>query len=124
MDSATYRLCPPTHAPKLNRNKQGDETSFGGLKQRVDKLQGKKLLLTRSASNADKAQLTRSVAYDMSKTQVTKWEATVKANREAPSMSFPLHNAVAEKSANSRSNTDLVEKMVPTTDFEKQIAGQ
>ena len=96
--------------------------SFGGLKQKISKMQNQKLRLAKPLSNRETKEITRKEAYKASKSEVSKWTATVKANREAVALSFPLNDDSNRKSMNARSSSDLVRKTVPTTDLEKQVA--
>jgi U3 small nucleolar RNA-associated protein 14 len=96
--------------------------SFGGLKSQVSKMQNQKLTLTKPVSQRETDQLTRSVAYKNSKSEVSKWTATVKANREAASLSFPLHAATQSKGITSKSSTSIADATVPQTELEKQVA--
>jgi U3 small nucleolar RNA-associated protein 14 len=99
-----------------------DGKSLGGLKQRVDKMESQKLTMSKPLSTRETNELTRKLAYSKSKADVSKWTATIKANREADHLSFPLNGETTRNSLNNRTSNELADKTAPTTDLEKTVA--
>lgn len=94
-----------------------ESTSFGTLKRQVERVEKSGLRLDKPQVRADAERAMRAVAYDKAAVEVTKWQPTVKAQREADHVSFPL-NAV--KSAET--SASLADKFTPTTLLERQVA--
>ncbi|KAI8092752.1 small-subunit processome [Halteromyces radiatus] len=60
----------------------------------------------------------RQAAYKEANKEITRWEPTVKQNREADHLSFPMQESVTQQKLTS---STLASKFVANTDMEKQI---
>lgn len=114
----------------------GDDASFSGLKKRMAVLNreeegeddGESKMKKKSRVKVVEAplptvqqkQIDRSVAYDKTVKDVSKWAGIIQKNRDAEQLKFPLINQQA--SSNVSSHT-MVSTFQPSTDLEKEISG-
>ncbi|KAI8379757.1 Utp14 protein-domain-containing protein [Radiomyces spectabilis] len=99
-----------------------DEASFGTLRKSLEELEGKGKGVVKSALDAPlpkriQDRLERQAAYKEATKEVSRWDTTVKQNREAEHLFFPLQAPPSEK----LSNKVMGAKFEPQTDLEKQI---
>lgn len=113
----------------------GDDASFAGLKKRMAVLNGEESEVEEDSKKKKKSrvkvveaplptvqqnQIDRSVAYDKTVKDVSKWAGIIQKNRDAEQLKFPLINQQA--STNVSSHT-MVSTFQPSTDLEKEISG-
>lgn len=114
----------------------GDDTSFAGLKKRMAILNGgeesedggenkrkkksRVKVVEAPLPTVQQKQIDRSVAYDKTVKDVSKWAGIIQKNRDAEQLKFPLINQQA--STNVSSNT-MVSTFKPSTDLEMEISG-
>ncbi|RCI04193.1 hypothetical protein CU098_012555, partial [Rhizopus stolonifer] len=103
-----------------------DESSLGVLKTGLETLAGKGKNLTRRALDAPLAKrvqdrLERQAALTSANEEISKWQPTVKMNREAEHLVFPMQDtSVAPKE--SRTSAAMASKFKAETPLEQQIA--
>lgn len=97
-----------------------NSAAFGGLKQKLSKLDQKGLTLAKPAAAVHVKKATRAVAYEQAKDEVTKWAPLVKARRELEHLSFPINRADSQVTSSS---AELTSKFNPSTALEQQVAG-
>eukprot|EP00124_Ichthyophonus_hoferi_P002437 Ihof_evm5s166 gene=Ihof_evmTU5s166 len=94
-----------------------ETTGFGNLKKQLEVLQkGQSMPLPMSKPARER--LDRSVAYEETKEDITKWLPFVKRNREAEHISFPLN----ESKPSVETNSSLTDKFKPATELEKAVS--
>lgn len=111
----------------------GDDASFAGLKKRMSVLTGTEeddstgsrkkrsvKIIEAPLPTAQQKQIDRSVAYDKTVKDVSKWTGIIQKNRDSEQLKFPLVNQ--QGSANVSSHT-MVSTFEPSTDLEKEISG-
>jgi U3 small nucleolar RNA-associated protein 14 len=120
----------------------GDDASFAGLKKRMSILGSRKdfgdvgeedeeaggsrrkknrvKTVDAPLPTAQQKQIDRSVAYEKSVKDVSKWTGIIQKNRDSEQLSFPLIQQ--QGSANVSSHT-MISTFEPSTDLEKEIAG-
>lgn len=102
------------------------EASFGSLKTGLETLAGKGKNLTRKALDAPLAKriqdrMERQAAAANANEEISKWQATIKMNREAEHLSFPMQdNSVAPRE--SKTSAAMASKFKAETPLEQQIA--
>ncbi|KAJ3209784.1 hypothetical protein HDU67_005936 [Dinochytrium kinnereticum] len=106
-----------------------DEVGFSSLRKQVDDFAGenaaKKTKRTLTVGQAEAAplparlqsQMEREAAYSAAKKEVSKWAYTVKKNREADQLVFPMN----EPSIESMTSSSLVGKFKSETTLEQEI---
>ncbi|OAC99453.1 hypothetical protein MUCCIDRAFT_148871 [Mucor lusitanicus CBS 277.49] len=102
-----------------------DEASFGTLKSGLESLAGKGKNLTRRALDAPlpkrvQDRMERQVAAKTANEEVSKWQATVKMNREAEHLQFPMQDTSVTPKEN-RTSAAMASKFKAETSLEKQI---
>lgn len=102
-----------------------DEASFGTLKSGLEALAGKGKNLTRRALDAPlpkrvQDRMERQAAAKTANEEISKWQATVKMNREAEHLSFPMQDTSVTPKEN-RTSAAMASKFKPETSLEKQI---
>ncbi|KAI8887091.1 small-subunit processome [Backusella circina FSU 941] len=102
-----------------------NEAAFGNLRQGLEDLKGKGKNLVTQALDAPLAKriqdrMEREAAYKSAKTEVSKWQATVRQNREAEHLEFPMINSDTPK--HPKSVSTMVNQFAAQTDLEKQIS--
>lgn len=112
-----------------------DDASFAGLKKRMAVLNGKEeredggdkkkkksrvKVVEAPLPTAQQHQIDRSVAYDKTVRDVSKWAGIIQKNRDSEQLKFPLINQ--QVSTNVSSHT-MVSTFQPSTDLEKEISG-
>ncbi|KAJ3095540.1 hypothetical protein HDU97_006816 [Phlyctochytrium planicorne] len=108
----------------------GDDTGFGALKKQFEEFSkddganAKQRVLTRGQAEATplparlQQKLEREAAFGTAKKEVSKWAYTVKMNREAEQLRFPLNEAPVDLLTSS----SLVGSFKSETNMEKEIA--
>lgn len=102
-----------------------DEASFGTLKSGLESLAGKGKNLTRRALDAPlpkriQDRMERQAAAKTATEEISKWQATVKMNREAEHLSFPMQDTSVTPKEN-RTSAAMASKFKAETSLEKQI---
>lgn len=102
-----------------------DEASFGTLKSGLESLAGKGKNLTRRALDAPlpkrvQDRMERQAAAKTANEEVSKWQATVKMNREAEHLQFPMQDTSVTPKEN-RTSAAMASKFKAETSLEKQI---
>lgn len=103
-----------------------DETSFSTLKSGLETLAGKGKNLTRRALDAPLAKrvqdrLERTAAAAAANEEITKWQPTIKMNREAEHLSFPMQD-VNVRTQEGKTSAAMASKFKAETPLEQQIA--
>ena len=105
-----------------------DDSGFTGLKKKMSIIQGQdEDGLGRSSAKVleaplptyQQSQIDRTVAYDKTVKDVSKWAPIIQKNREAESIVFPLQ---AQEASHNVSSHSLVSTFAPLTDMEKEIS--
>ncbi|KAI8639865.1 small-subunit processome [Parasitella parasitica] len=102
-----------------------DEASFGALKSGLESLAGKGKNLTRRALDAPlpkrvQDRMDRQAASKTATEEISKWQATVKMNREAEHLAFPMQDTSVTPKEN-RTSAAMASKFKAETPLEKQI---
>lgn len=103
-----------------------DDSGFTGLKKKIAVIQGgnsdgpSAKVLSAPLPTFQQSEIDRTVAYDKTVKDVSKWAPIIQKNREAESLVFPLKNS---ESAQGVSSHSLVSSFAPVTDMEKEISG-
>ncbi|KAI7896985.1 small-subunit processome [Mucor mucedo] len=103
-----------------------DEAAFGTLKSSLEVLAGKGKNLSRRALDAPlpkrvQDRMERTAASATVNEEITKWQPTIKMNREAEHLSFPLRdNNLAPRE--NKTSAGMAEKFKAETPLEQQIA--
>lgn len=108
----------------------GGDASFAGLKKRMAVISGRETEgVRRSAIKvvdaplpaSQQGQIDRSVAYERTTRDISKWAPVIQKNRDAEQLKFPLQQeAMAPPRVSSHT---LVSTFSPTTELEKEISG-
>jgi U3 small nucleolar RNA-associated protein 14 len=103
-----------------------DESSFGTLKSGLEALAGKGKNLTRRALDAPlpkrvQDRLERTAAASAANEEITKWAPTVKMNREAQHLSFPMQDTTV-RTQEGKTSSAMASKFKAETPLEQQIA--
>ncbi len=103
-----------------------DESSFGTLKSGLEALAGKGKNLTRRALDAPlpkrvQDRLERTAAASAANEEITKWAPTVKMNREAQHLSFPMQDTTV-RTQEGKTSSAMASKCKAETPLEQQIA--
>lgn len=88
-------------------------------KKQLAGLSKKGSLLSKPMGSSEKQQIQRAVAYEQTSKDLAKWIPSVKANREADHLSFPLKH---ESQREDASNAGLTAKFVERTGLETEVA--
>lgn len=104
---------------------ENDDSGFTGLKKKMSVIQGKEegsrvKVVEAPLPTYQQSEIDRSVAYEKTAKDVSKWAPVVQKNRDAERLVFPLPEQ--EASVNISSHT-LVSSFTPVTDMEKEITG-
>ncbi|KAH3726085.1 U3 small nucleolar RNA-associated protein 14 homolog A-like [Dreissena polymorpha] len=95
-----------------------ETTEHGTLKQQLSVIQKHKQTVSTPLPKHEKAKISRTTAYEATTHDLSKWEPTVKENRKAEQLQFPLH-----KQDFSVVTTDqLVQRFQPRTPLEMAVA--
>lgn len=105
----------------------GDDASFAGLKKRMSVIGGGSeegsrrpvKIVEAPLPTAQQNQIDRSVAYEKTVRDVSKWSGIIQKNRDAEQLKFPLLNQ--QTSTNVSSHT-MVSTFEASTDLEKEIS--
>lgn len=102
---------------------ENDDSGFTGLKKKMSVIQGQEegsrvKVVEAPLPTYQQNQIDRSVAYEKTSKDVSKWAPVVQKNRDAERLVFPLPEQ--EASVNISSHT-LVSSFAPITDMEKAI---
>lgn len=103
-----------------------DESTFGTLKSGLETLAGKGKNLTRRALDAPlpkriQDRLERTAAATAANEEITKWQPTIKMNREAEHLSFPMQD-VNVRTQEGKTSAAMASKFKAETPLEQQIA--
>ncbi|GAA5811867.1 hypothetical protein MFLAVUS_005313 [Mucor flavus] len=103
-----------------------DEATFGSLKTSLETLAGKGKNLSRRALDAPlpkrvQDRMERTAAAAAANEEITKWQPTVKMNREAEHLQFPLHNN-DDAPKETKTSAAMVSKFKAETTLEQQIS--
>lgn len=104
----------------------GDDASFAGLKKRMsiinggDEEESRVKVVEAPLPTVQQKQIDRSVAFEKTVKDVSKWSGIIQKNRDAEQLKFPLINQQA--SANVSSHT-MVSTFEASTELEKEISG-
>ena len=104
----------------------GDDASFAGLKKRIsiinggDEEESRVKVVEAPLPTVQQKQIDRSVAFEKTVKDVSKWSGIIQKNRDAEQLKFPLINQQA--SANVSSHT-MVSTFEASTELEKEISG-
>ncbi|KAG0180067.1 hypothetical protein DFQ29_001288 [Apophysomyces sp. BC1021] len=101
----------------------GNESSFRTLRQSLLELDGKGKAAVKTALEAPlpkriQDRVERQAAYKEANKEISRWQQTVKENREADHLSFPMQAPEKQEMASSAA---LASKFKAETDLEKQI---
>jgi len=92
--------------------------SVAKVKKKLSTMENKTQVLEKPLEKVQKARVDRSVAYEETSKDISKWNATVQKNREAEQVTFPLANykppAVSTK--------NMIIEYRPQNEMEKQIS--
>ncbi|ORZ12308.1 small-subunit processome [Absidia repens] len=97
------------------------EASMGGLRDAVKAMSdntAKQAALSAPLPQRIQDRMERQAAYTEAKKEVSRWEPTVKENREAEHLSFPMQQSVTDHKVTSAA---LASKFIADTDMEKEI---
>ncbi|KAL5218186.1 hypothetical protein ABZP36_018870 [Zizania latifolia] len=94
-----------------------DKPGYSKIRKRVQQQEKKPMVVQPPLPKMEREKLERSVVYQESRKEVTKWEPIVKRNREAPTLYF-------ENDVNLGVNTvgAIASEFKPRTEFEKKMA--
>lgn len=103
-----------------------DEAAFGTLKSSLEVLAGKGKNLSRRALDAPlpkrvQDRMERTAASTTVNEEISKWQPTIKMNREAEHLSFPMQDTTVTPREN-RTSAAMAEKFKAETPLEQQIA--
>lgn len=103
-----------------------DEASFGSLKSGLESLAGKGKNLSRRALDAPlpkrvQDRMERQAALSAATEEISKWQPTVKMNREAEHLQFPMQDTTVTPKE-SRTSAAMASKFKAETPLEQQIA--
>lgn len=88
-------------------------------KKQLSQLEKQGTVLSKPMGQSEKAKVQRVVAYEQTSKDLAKWIPSVKTNREADHLSFPLkHESVRQ----DNSNAGMTEKFVERTALETEVA--
>lgn len=93
-----------------------DFAGFGTIRKRMEQLQKRGAPLEAPLPKVIQERLNRKAGYEKTREDITKWQPTVKMNREAPSLVFNKREPAPQLST-----TTLAANFRPTTDFEKEV---
>ncbi|KAI9363267.1 small-subunit processome [Pilaira anomala] len=103
-----------------------DETTFGSLKTSLETLAGKGKNLSRRALDAPlpkrvQDRMERTAASAAANEEISKWQTTIKMNREAQHLSFPMqdNNDLPQE---TKTSAAMVSKFKPESTLEQQIS--
>jgi U3 small nucleolar RNA-associated protein 14 len=104
----------------------GDEATFGSLKSGLETLAGKGKNLSRRALSAPlpkrvQDRMERQAALVSATEEISKWQPTIKMNREAEHLYFPMQDTAAS-SKGGRTSAAMADKFKAETPLEQQIA--
>ena len=104
----------------------GEDSTFGELKSGLETLAGKGKNLARRALDAPlpkrvQDRLERTAAASAANEEISKWQPTIKMNREAEHLSFPLQDTTV-RTQEGRTSAAMADKFKAETPLEKQIA--
>jgi U3 small nucleolar RNA-associated protein 14 len=103
-----------------------DEATFGSLKSGLESLAGKGKNLSRRALDAPlpkrvQDRMERQAALATATEEISKWQPTVKMNREAEHLQFPMQDATVTPKE-SRTSAAMASKFKAETPLEQQIS--
>ncbi|KAL0082960.1 small-subunit processome [Phycomyces blakesleeanus] len=99
-----------------------NEVGFESMRKSLLALDGKGKHAVKRALDAPlpkrlQDRMERQAAYNEANKEIARWQPTVKKNREADHLTFPMQGAAVEK----MSSANLASKFKPETDMEKEI---
>jgi len=92
--------------------------SLGSLKKKIEKYEKSQTILDAPLSKPQKEKIERTIAYQENAKDISKWAPTIKKNREAENLSFPL-NVYKPPEVTIKS---VAVDFKPRTSLEKEIA--
>ena len=95
-----------------------DSQEYGDLKRKLEKLSDSKEPVAQPLSERLKDRITRQAAYQKASKDVSRWQDTVKKNRVADQLRFPMNVPVAEM----RTSKSIANEITPKTELEAAIA--
>ncbi|KAJ8538350.1 hypothetical protein K7X08_014890 [Anisodus acutangulus] len=93
------------------------KSDYSKLRKSMSRMEKKSMPIHAPLAKPDQERLDRKAAYDFMQKDVTKWEPSVKRNREAPTIYFDEDKDVGFSTVGA-----IAAEFEPRTDFEKKIA--
>ncbi|KAK4349078.1 hypothetical protein RND71_031833 [Anisodus tanguticus] len=93
------------------------KSDYSKLRKSMSRMEKKSMPIHAPLAKPDQERLDRKAAYDFMQKDVTKWEPSVKRNREAPTIYFDEDKDVGFSTVGA-----ITAEFEPRTDFEKKIA--
>ena len=121
---ATLASSGEAHLDDFTAVLDGDDASFAGLKKRMSVINGdteesRIKVVEAPLPTVQQKQIDRSVAFEKTVKDVSKWSGIIQKNRDADQLKFPLNNQQA--STNVSSHT-MVSTFEASTELEKEIS--